>query len=110
MNVTKADIVERVAKNVGTNRTEAKAVVEEVLATVVDSLKEGNKIELRGFGVFSTKYRPARTARNPKTGETIELADRYVPAFKPSPDFSSKVTENLTKGKSAKKMLKEKNN
>ena len=46
MNVTKADIVERVAKNVGTNRTEAKAVVEEVLATVVDSLKEGNKIEL----------------------------------------------------------------
>ncbi len=107
MNITKADIVERVAKNIGTSRTEAKAVVEEVLATVIDSLKDGNKIELRGFGVFNVKHRRARIARNPKTGEKIELLDRYVPAFKPSPDFSAKVTASLT-SKSGKKKSKKK--
>lgn len=95
-NVTKADIVERIAKNTGLSRAESKVVIEEVLLTVVDTLAEGNKIELRGFGVFSTKHREARAARNPKTGEVIKLAEKYVPCFKASPDFNEKVNAKLT--------------
>jgi len=95
MNITKADIVDRISANVGISKVEAKTVLEEVLASVIDSLAEGRKIELRGFGVFNTKYRSARTARNPKTGESIQLGEKYVPTFKPSLDFVAKVNEKL---------------
>ncbi len=105
MNITKADIVDKISTNVGISKNEAKSVLEEVLTVVVDSLSSGKKIELRGFGVFNTKYRPARTARNPKTGESIELGEKYVPMFKPSLDFTTTVNKKL-KNKSALASLK----
>jgi DNA-binding protein HU-beta len=97
MNVTKAEIVDVIAKSTGISKVDTKAVVDGVIATIINSIAEGNKVELRGFGVFNSKKRKARQARNPKTGELVDLKERYVPLFKASSDFTQKVNENLSK-------------
>jgi nucleoid DNA-binding protein len=76
-------------------RIETKSVVEGVLVSILNAVSSGKKVELRGFGIFNTKKRSARQARNPKTGEVVALSDRYVPIFKPSIDFTKKVDTNL---------------
>ena len=94
---TKADIVNNISKTTGISKVETKAVVEGVIASLIEAVTAGNKVELRGFGVFYSKRRKPRQARNPKTGATVELGERFVPLFKPSTDFTQKVNENLTK-------------
>ena len=89
--MTKADIVEQIAAQTGLTKVETKAVVEGVFSSVMDILANGGRIELRGFGVFSVKSRKSRMARNPRTGVPVALDKRYVPVFKASPDFQSKV-------------------
>ena len=95
--ITKADIVDKISKHTGISKFETKAVVEGVIASIIEAIAEGNKIELRGFGVFNSKKRKPRQARNPRTGEVVELKERFVPLFKPSADFTQKVNENLSK-------------
>ena len=58
-----------------------------------DALAQGDRIEIRGFGSFSLHFRPPRQGRNPKTGETIALAGKYVPHFKPGKDLRERVNE-----------------
>jgi nucleoid DNA-binding protein len=94
-NMTKADIVDEIAKNTGLTKIETKAVVEGVLSTIMEAVSNGKRIELRGFGVFKSKERKPRIARNPKTGEEVPLEKRVVPIFKPSPEFLKKVNDNL---------------
>ena len=94
-NITKADIVDEIAKNTGLTKIETKAVVEGVLSTIMEAVSNGKRIELRGFGVFKSKERKPRIARNPKTGEEVPLEKRVVPIFKPSPEFLKKVNDNL---------------
>ncbi len=89
--MTKADIVDEISKATGLTKIETKAVVDGVFASVVAAVAEGKRIELRGFGVFKHKSRKPRMARNPKTGALVPLDKRYVPVFKPSPDFLQKV-------------------
>ena len=79
--MTKADIVDKVAA--GTGLTKFK--------TVIDSLKEGKGIEIRGFGSYRVKKKNARQARNPKTGESVFVPEHYVPTFKFSKDFKELV-------------------
>ncbi len=93
--MTKANIVDEIAKSTGLTKIETKAVVDGVLAYIIDTIAAGERIELRGFGVFKHKARKPRMARNPKTGELVPLDKRYVPVFKPSPDFLKKVNESL---------------
>ena len=73
--------------------------VEKIVGTIFDeiivALENGNRVELRGFGAFSTKNRKARIARNPKTGDPIFLPERYVPVFKPSKLMKKTVNEKL---------------
>ncbi len=57
-------------------------IVNTILDEIVRALANGDRVELRGFGAFSVKYRKARTARNPRTGEPVEVADKKVPFFK----------------------------
>ena len=90
-NITKADIVETIAKSTGITKVDTKAVFEGVLASVIDAIAKGHKVEIRGFGVFHSKKRKARLARNPKTGELVPLKERYVPLFKSSSEFTKKV-------------------
>ena len=62
---------------------EVEQVVDIFFEEIAQRLAEGGRIELRGFGAFSTREREARTGRNPRTGEEIKIAARKVPAFKP---------------------------
>jgi nucleoid DNA-binding protein len=93
--MTKADIVDEIAKATGLTKIETKAVVDGVFASVINAIANGNRIELRGFGVFKHKSRKPRMARNPKTGDLVPLDERYVPVFKPSPDFLNKVNKAM---------------
>lgn len=64
-----------------------------ILEQMSAALASGERIEIRGFGSFSLHYRPARTGRNPKTGEAVALAGKYVPHFKPGKDLRERVNE-----------------
>ena len=95
LNVTKADIVDKIASETGLTKLETKAVVDGFLLSIIDSLSNGHRIELRGFGVFSVKSRKPRMARNPRTGDPVPLEERFIPAFKVSSEFQEKVHEKL---------------
>ena len=58
-----------------------------------DSLRNGDRIEIRGFGSFALRFRKSRTGRNPKSGESVNIQNRYVPHFKPWKDFRESVKE-----------------
>ena len=91
MNVTKADIVDKIATQTGLTKFETKAVVDGFLLSVIESLSEGKRIELRGFGVLSVKSRKPRMARNPRTGDPVPLEERFIPTFKVSSEFMERV-------------------
>lgn len=93
--MTKADIVERVAGGTGLTKLETEAIIEGFLSTVVQSLREGNGIEIRGFGSYKVKMKNARYARNPRTGEKVFVDEHYVPTFKFSKDFKSTVDRGM---------------
>jgi len=97
-NITKAEIIDTVVKNTGLSKAEVKAAFDGMVNTIIDYVANGDRIELRGFGVFNHKIRQPRLARNPKTGEQVKLGKRVVPVFKPSPDFQDRVNESLESG------------
>jgi integration host factor subunit beta len=66
---------------------EADRIVATILDSIVDQLAEGGRVELRGFGAFSTRDRDAREGRNPRTGETVAVAAKRVPHFKPGKEL-----------------------
>jgi integration host factor subunit beta len=86
MSVRKADIVEEIEKQIGPRVTkkDIAIVINLFLKNISRMLAEGQRIEIRGFGVFKTKQRNAKIARNPRTGREIHIPARLVPAFKPS--------------------------
>jgi DNA-binding protein HU-beta len=93
--MTKADIVEKVAAGTGLTKLETEAIIEGFLNTVIQSLRDGNGIEIRGFGSYRVKKKNARFARNPRTGEKVYVEEHYVPVFKFSKDFKSIVDKGM---------------
>ncbi|NIP59346.1 MAG: integration host factor subunit beta [Gemmatimonadetes bacterium] len=93
--MTKADLVEQVTEAIGPGITkkDCALVVDGFLNAVKPALADGEHIEIRGFGTFKVRHRKARTARNPRTGEPVEVPPRDVPVFKPSKQFRKKVTK-----------------
>tara|TARA_A100001037_G_scaffold293028_1_gene309102 strand:+ start:876 stop:1178 length:303 start_codon:yes stop_codon:yes gene_type:complete len=89
--VTKADIVNRIADATGLTKTDTATVLEGFLASVVDALKAGDHIQIRGFGTFKVVERASRTGRNPKTGDVVRIPERPVPVFKPSQELRTAV-------------------
>ena len=81
--MTKADIIRMLADQVGLTRREAAEVLTVVLDGVVDAIRGGEKVELRGFGSFRTRKRQARAGRNPRTGAQVNVPPKTVPYFKP---------------------------
>ena len=73
--------------------------VEQSVKAIIDHMAEalaaGDRIEIRGFGSFCLHYRAPRTGRNPKTGESVELAAKYVPHFKPGKELRDQVNDSL---------------
>jgi len=81
--ITKKDLVSAVADSLQLTRGKTKAVIQSFLDKLSGELKNGNRIEIRDFGIFEVKLRADRIARNPKTGEEIKVAARNVAVFKP---------------------------
>jgi len=98
--MTKADIVEKVASGTGLTKLETEAIIEGFLNTVIQSLREGNSIEIRGFGSYKTKKKSARYARNPRSGDKVYVPEHYVPIFKFSKDFKAAVDRGLKNSES----------
>ena len=73
---------------------DAEIAVKEILDAIGDSLVHGDRIEIRGFGVFCLNYRPARKGRNPKSGEVVSVPAKYVPHFKVGKDMRERIDES----------------
>ncbi len=85
--MTKAELVEEVARTTELTKKHAELIVNTVFESIVHSLREGEKIELRGFGSFRIRHRGARIGRNPKTGARVDVPPKRIPYFKPGKEL-----------------------
>lgn len=92
--MTKAELVEEVARAAELNKRDAEVIVETVFESVISALHRGEKVELRGFGSFRTRDRGPRRGRNPKTGEPVDVPAKRVPYFKPGKELKEFFTES----------------
>lgn len=94
--MTKSELIEILAQK---QHQLAYKDVELAVKTMIDhmgnTLANGERIEIRGFGSFSLHYRPPRVGRNPKTGDSVELAAKYVPHFKPGKEMRERVNDSM---------------
>lgn len=91
--MTKKEIVKTISEECGLTQLKTKEVVQKTFEAIIDTLvgDSRHRIELRNFGVFEVKKRAARKARNPRTGERVEVAEKYVVTFKPGKEMEEKV-------------------
>lgn len=85
--MNKSELIARITEQAGINKTQATAALQAVETGVIDTLANGGKVELKGFGTFSVKERAERTGRNPQTGEPIQIAASKTPTFKAGKAF-----------------------
>lgn len=93
--MTKAELVEEVARSTELTKKHAEIIVNTVFESIVDSLKAGEKIELRGFGSFRIRRRGARIGRNPKTGAKVKVPAKRIPYFKPGKDLREMLNDDV---------------
>lgn len=89
--MNKSELIDHVAKAAGLTKVDAKKAIESYHEAVATTLKAGKKVEILGFGSFSVATREARTGRNPKTGETLQIQAKKVAKFKPGKELSSSI-------------------
>ena len=88
--MNKGELIDNVASEIGTTKREAKKAVECVFETIADCLAKGDAVRLVGFGTFGIRKRAARMARNPRTGEKIQVKAINVPFFKAGKELKEK--------------------
>lgn len=93
--MTKADIVNEIARSTGLEKSAVMTTVEEFMKVVKDNMAEGNNVYLRGFGSFVVKTRKAKTARNISKNTSIKIPAHTVPTFKPSRVFLDQVKKEV---------------
>ncbi len=91
--MTKADIVDEIADKIGLTKKDVADTVDEFLHAVCKALSAGKHIEIRGFGTFKVKDRKSRVARNPRTGDPVNVPARKVPVFKVSKELKEMVSQ-----------------
>ncbi len=92
--MTKSEVIERIAeKQLHLPVKDVELSIKQIIALMSDSLANGERIEIRGFGSFSLHYRAPRIGRNPKTGEPVSLSGKHVPHFKPGKDLKLQVNQ-----------------
>ena len=89
--MTKAELAEKLALKTNINKKQAEIVINSMIKSINDALANGDKVELRGFGAFSTKQREARTGRNPRTGDSVEVTEKNIPFFKTGKQLREKL-------------------
>ncbi len=91
--MNKAQIIEDIADQHGLTKTDAGRVVDHIFDSVVSTVSRGEEVSIAGLGIFSAKTRPARTGRNPRTGESVQIPERQVPKFRPAKAFKDSVNQ-----------------
>jgi nucleoid DNA-binding protein len=89
--MTKQQIIEAVSTKTGQGKAEVETVVDSFLETIAEKLLGNERVDLRGFGSFVVKEKKARQGRNPRTGETIEIAAKRDAGFKPGKELTEKI-------------------
>jgi nucleoid DNA-binding protein len=91
--VTKKEIVKTISEEIGLTQLKTKEIVQKTFDAIVETLVEEGRIELRNFGVFEVKKRAARKARNPRTGQRVDVPEKFVVTFKPGKEMEEKVRQ-----------------
>ena len=92
--MTKAELVEKVSDKIHLTKKQTELIVNTVFQSITDSLSDGKKVELRGFGSFRIRERNARVGRNPKSGAQVDVPAKRVPFFKAGKDLRELVDKN----------------
>ena len=94
MSINKKDLIEIIAKEQDQlPYKDIELSVKTIISSMIKSLKKGERIEIRGFGSFSLRYRKPRIGRNPKSGQSVNIEERYVPHFKPGKSLKERVKQ-----------------
>ena len=91
--MTKKEIVKTISEEIGLTQLKTKEIVQKTFDAIVETLVEDRRIELRNFGVFEVKKRAARKARNPRTGDRVDVPEKFVVTFKPGKEMEEKVRQ-----------------
>jgi integration host factor subunit beta len=91
--VTKKEIVKTISEEIGLTQLKTKEIVQKTFDAIVKALVEEKRIELRNFGVFEVKKRAARKARNPRTGQRVDVPQKFVVTFKPGKEMEERVRQ-----------------
>lgn len=96
MALTKSELIDRItARQTQLSPKDVELAVKTLIEEMADTLANGGRIEIRGFGSFSLHFRAPRVGRNPKTGASVELHGKYVPHFKPGKELRERVNEAM---------------
>jgi len=102
--VTKKDIVRSISEKLGLTQHKTKQIVQRLFDAILKALVKEGRVELRGFGVFEVKRRAARRARNPRTGESVDVPERFVVTFKPGQNMQQRA-DTLGRRNAGKKAM-----
>lgn len=91
--MNKAELVDVVAKDAGTTKKDAEQVINAMMDAIVKRVASGERVTLVGFGTFEARQRKARTGRNPKTNEPLQIPAKRVPGFRVGKEFSEAVNK-----------------
>ena len=91
--MTKKEIVKQISEALGLTQLKTKEIVQKTFDAIIETLLSERRIELRNFGVFEVKRRKARKARNPRTGERVDVEPKYVVTFKPGKEMEERVRQ-----------------
>ena len=95
----KSELIQKVAAaNPHLYQRDVERIVNVILDEIIDSLARGDRVELRGFGAFTVKHRAARQGRNPRTGQTVFVEEKYVPFFKTGKELRERLNKNYQGG------------
>jgi integration host factor subunit beta len=94
--MTKSSLIEKISEKVeGLSKKQTEVVIETIFESIKETLSKGGKVEIRGFGNFRLRSRNARKARNPKTGESVDVPPKKVPYFKVGKELREMVNRNM---------------
>lgn len=95
----KSELIQRIsAANPHLYHRDVERIVNVIFDEIVDALARGDRVELRGFGAFTVKHRPAREGRNPRTGEPVPVEEKFVPFFKTGKELRDRLNAPKSKG------------
>jgi integration host factor subunit beta len=98
----KSELIEKIAsENPHLYQRDVERIVNTIFETIVTAMERGDRVELRGFGAFSVKHRPARVGRNPRTGEPVPVDEKFVPFFKTGKELRERLNPALAPRKKA---------